>query len=136
MDGDKTIGWNIGWWRLAGAAAAFRRSGVLAPLIVIDICVALPALILGIWAGPLYQIYLMVVVGVLLGVTLLVYVGFAIFNPDRLHSEHYQIARQGYGLLGDERLPTRAIQNLISSVPAIMNPAGLHVTDAAEGHGD
>lgn len=107
---------------LLAAAARFRKNGALAPLLILNAVITLPCLIIGYWAAEIYQYFLMLISGIILTVTLISYIGFALFAPDRLHSENYQIAAQGLGLLGDERISPRIVEAVIRNVPAIMNP--------------
>jgi hypothetical protein len=98
------------------------RSGVLTPLLILNGLVTIPSMAAGTFAEGVYQLFLMALAGVVVVVTIGTFIYFAVKDPDRIHSEQYQLAAQGYRLLGDERMTPEIAQRIVANVPSIMNP--------------
>jgi hypothetical protein len=108
---------------LMSAVERIKTASILAPLLVLDVICGALALtatpLIGVnssWLWIAWSPFLLCVIA-----TLAAYTYWSIVAPNRLQTEHYQLAQQKLQLIGDERDPnsSKLIDSLPTSNPVI-----------------
>ncbi len=94
------------WGPLASVIERVRTGSVLAPLLALNLICGFAAFGVTIWLGDTTLARLLwVLFAVCVTATLVIYVVFAIKDPEKLQTEDYRLARHRLDLIGDERDP-------------------------------
>ncbi|BCA04157.1 hypothetical protein BDHH15_47290 [Bradyrhizobium diazoefficiens] len=106
---------------LMSAVERIKTASILAPLLVLDVICATLALLatplIGVTNSLLWVAWIPFLICT--AFTLASYVYWSMVAPNRLQTEHYQLAQQRLLLIGDERDPNSA--KLINSAPTANN---------------
>jgi hypothetical protein len=116
---------NLAQWNLA-----FPKRNAMTPLLWFDALVILPGVpVLAQTSNPKIQSFFMYLIGAAFVLTAVAYAYFAVWAPDRLQSEPYQLSHRAMNMLQEKGGP---IPMQPASLNALVNPETLPLKEPAE----